>query len=32
MSKHYRHQWRINGLVHENTNLKRLPIGDLDNW
>lgn len=32
MAKHYRHHWRINGIVHEDTNLKRLPIGDLDNW
>lgn len=32
MMKNYRHHWRVNGVVHEDTNLKRLPIGDLDNW
>jgi hypothetical protein len=32
MMKNYRHHWRTNGVVHEDTNLKRLPIGDLDNW
>ena len=33
MSKIYRHPWKANGIVHHNDqDVKRLPIGDLDNW
>jgi hypothetical protein len=32
MSRNYHHHWRINGIIHENTHLKRLPAKDLGNW
>lgn len=32
MSKNYRQHWRTNGIVHDGMEVKRLPIGDLDNW
>lgn len=32
MAKHYRSHWKASGIVHENSNFNRLPIGDLDNW
>lgn len=32
MAKHYRAHWKASGIVHENSHVNRLPIGDLDNW
>lgn len=32
MAKHYRAHWKSSGFVHENFNVNRLPVGDLDNW